>query len=305
MSKKILIIGMVIMLSFTVLSCTKKKEASDSNNDKVKVMVSIYPLKEFTEAIGKDKVEVKALVPEGSEPHDFDPKPKDLEALNKTEIFVYNGLGMEEWIDKVLGTIENKNSVNHVDNGIVRTEVVDSSLSVNTIKTDGKLDPHIWLSLKEAKIQALNIKNALVKVDAKNKDFYEGNYKEFTKSIDEVIEKNTSRFNNLNNKDFVTSHAAFGYLCRDFGLEQKSAQDVFGEGELTPQKLKEIVEFTKKYNIKTIFMENSDSAKVSETLAKEVGGKVQKIYTLENKEDNKNYIEAMKNNLDNIYESLK
>lgn len=293
MKKKSFIVLILLIVSFTLFACTNKKQ--NNSDEKISVMVTIYPLKEFAEAIGGNKTEVKVMVPEGSEPHDFEPKTKDLAELNTSKVFVYNGVGMEDWLDKVLGTIEDKEKI----------QVVDSSKDVDTIKTDGKLDPHIWLSLKESKIQALNIKNALVKVDEKNKDFYEDNYNKLAKNMDELLESNKKKFEGLKNKDFVTSHAAFGYLCRDFGLEQKSVEDVFGEGEPTPQKLKEIVEFSQKNNIKTIFMENAESTKLSETLAKEVGANVKKIYTIENKEDNKSYIEAMTANLDNIYESLK
>lgn len=293
MKKKSFIVLVLLIASFTLFACTNKKQ--NNSDEKIKVMVTIYPLKEFAEAIGGNKIEVKVMVPEGSEPHDFEPKTKDLAELNNSKIFVYNGLGMEDWLDKVLGTIEDKEKV----------QIADSSKDVDTIKTEGKLDPHIWLSLKEAKKQALNIKNALVKIDDKNKDFYEENYNKLAKDMDALLESNKKRFDGLKNKDFVTSHAAFGYLCRDFELEQKSVEDVFGEGEPTPQKLKEIVEFSQKNNIKTIFMENAESTKLSETLAKEVGANVKKIYTIESKEDNKSYIEAMTVNLDNIYDSLK
>lgn len=294
MKKKSFIVLILLIASFTLFACTNKKQ--NNSEGKISVMVTISPLKEFAEAIGGEKIVVEAMVPEGSEPHDFEPKPKDLAKLNSSNIFVYNGLGMEDWLDKVLETIEDKEKV----------QVVDSSKDVEIIKTEGKLDPHIWLSLKEAKTQALNIKNALVKVDEKNKEFYEKNYNKLAKDMDQLLESNNKRFGELKNKDFVTGHAAFGYLCRDFGLEQKSVENLLGEeGEPTPQQLKEIVEFSKKNNIKTIFMENAGSAKLSETLAKEVGANVKKIYTIESKEDNKSYIEAMTANLDNIYDSLK
>ncbi len=76
-------------------------------------------------------------------------------------------------------------------------------------------------------------------------------------------------------------------MCRDFGLKQNSVEDVFAGGEPTPQKLKELVELSKKNKIKVIFMEELASPRVSETLATEVGAKVQKIYTIESNEDNK------------------
>lgn len=288
------IFGLIaVSLSVGLIGCTKKTE--QKSDEKLKVTVSINPLKEFAQAIGGDKIDINMMVPEGMEPHDFEPKSKDLIELNKSQIFIYNGLGMEEWLDKVTDTIEDKDKI----------QLIDSSKGIEAINTAGKIDPHIWLSLKNAKIQSNNIKEAFVKADEKNKDYYEKNYKEFSEKLDNLYSENVSRFKELSNKDFVTGHEAFGYLCRDFGLTQKSVEDVFGEGEITPQKLKELVEFCKTNKVKTIFAEQLASPKVSETLANEVGANVQSIYTIESKEDNKDYYESMKANLDKIYNSLK
>ena len=293
--KRIATIVFAAVLSVSLMACTKKDDKSAKmTNEKVNVVVSFNPLKEFTEAIGGEKVDVKSLVPEGSEPHDFEPKTKDLTNLSKSDMFVYNGLGMEDWADKVIDSV--KNNVK---------EIVDASKGCNIIKTEGKIDPHIWLSLNEAKNECLNIKNSLIKLDEKNKDYYNKNYESYIKQLDDLYNQNKERFKELKVKDFVTGHEAFGYLCRDFELKQKSVEDVFGEGEVTPQKLKELTDYCKQYNIKTIFMESLASPKVSETLANEVGAKIEKIYTIESKEDNKSYIESMKYNLDKIYDSLK
>ncbi|GIM29183.1 ABC transporter substrate-binding protein [Clostridium polyendosporum] len=293
MIRKIITLMCSLTLLTGVVGCTKQDKEEESG--KIKIMVSINPLKEFAQAVGKELVEVDTLVPEGMEPHDFEPKSKDLVQLNKSDIFVYNGLGMEEWLDKVLSTIQDKD----------RIKIVDSSKGASTITTEGKIDPHLWLSLKQAKNQAANIKDALIKIDEKNKEQYEGNFNEFASRLDTLYYENEQRFNKLKNRDFVTGHEAFGYLCRDFNLTQKSVEDVFAEGEVTPQKFKDLVQFSKENKIETIFMEEFASPKVSETLAKEVGAKVEKIYTIESKEDGRDYVESMKYNLDVVYNSLK
>ncbi|MCM8711477.1 metal ABC transporter substrate-binding protein [Clostridium sp. SYSU_GA19001] len=270
----------------------------DENNSKVSVVVSFNPLREFVEAVGKDKISVKVMVPEGMEPHDFEPKPRDMESLSKAQVFIYNGLGMEAWAEKTLTAVDNKS-----------LEIVNASKNAEVIKNEevehGEYDPHIWLSLKEAKILAKNIKDALVKVDSANKAFYEENYNEFATKLDELYNEYKKKFETVSNKNFVTGHAAFAYLCRDFGLKQNSVEDVFAEGEPTPKKMKDLVDYSKNNNIKVIFMEELASPKVSETLAKEVGAKVEKIYTIESREDNKDYLESMKDNLEKIYNSLK
>jgi zinc transport system substrate-binding protein len=310
MFKKFAVTLAGLLLIGTLAGCTDKdnKVESSSESGKVQVVVSFNPLKEFAEAVGKEKVNVISIVPEGMEAHDFEPKAKDMEKISQAKIFVYNGLGMESWVEDSLQAVDNKNLI-----------VVDSSKSVNTIKNQeegeihededeeehGEFDPHIWLSLKEAKVQALNIKDALIKADETNKDFYEKNYEEFAGKLEELYSEYSQKFQGVENKNFVTGHAAFAYLCRDFGLEQNSVEDVFAEGEPTPKKLQELTEYCRKNNIKVVFMEELASPKVSETLANEVGAKVQSIYTIESKEEGKDYLQSMRENLENIYTSIK
>lgn len=313
MKKFLSLIILTLGVFFTFVACGDKTTKPEDESVKIRVGVTIYPLKYFTEVIGGDKVEAFSIIPDGSDAHNFDPKPMDLKDLNNTDIFVYNGLGMEEWIDSILNTLEGTD-VKKVEasNGIEALSAIeeDDHDHEHSEETDhehnhGGSDPHVWLSLTDAIVQAENIKNALVEVDQENKDYYEENYnnlvKEFTSLKDEYLVK----FNSISNKNFVTGHAAFGYLCRDFGLIQSSIADVFGEGELTPKDLEALMEYSKANNVKVIFSESTASEKEAETLAKEIGAKVEKIYALETQEDNMNYIEGMRYNLETIYNSLK
>lgn len=294
MKKKLVSFFLGITMAAFFVGCNDSKiSGKKEDSDKICVTVSIEPLREFTKIVGRDKVDVKTMVPNGTEPHDFEPKTKDLLALNKAKVFVYNGLGMEHWQDRVLNTIESKD-----------IKIVEASKGADILKEGDKIDPHLWLSLDGAKIEAKNIKDALVSVDSENKNYYEENFEKFSKELDSLKNEYKGKFNELSNKDFVTGHAAFGYLCREFGLKQVSVENLFGEGEITPQKMQEIVEFCKENNIKTIFMPELASEKISKTLANEVDGKIEKIYTLECNEDGISYIDAMKDNLSKIYNSL-
>ena len=122
-----------------------------------------------------------------------------------------------------------------------------------------------------------NIKDALVKADPANKDYYEKNYNDYVAKLDAMIKKYEDQLAKAPHKNFVTGHAAFAYLCRDFGLEQNSVEDVFAEGEPNAAQL----------------------------AANEVGAKVETIYTIESNEDNKTYLERMDENLTKIAASLK
>lgn len=310
MKKKLLGLTLILGIILSFSGCVNK--SNDDNGEKLRVGVTINPLKDFTEAIGGDKVEVFSIIPDGSDAHSFDPKPKDLKDLINTNMFVYNGLGMEEWIDSVLNTIEGKDiKVVEASNGIKPISISEEDHDHEEGEEDdhdhshGGDDPHMWLSLSDAAKEAENIKNALIEIDPENKDYYESNYEKLNKDFTTLQDEYKTKFQEITNKDFVTGHAAFAYLCRDFGLTQKSIADVFGEGELTPKNLEALINYCKENGVKVVFSESTASAKESETLAKEVGAKVEKIYSLETKEDNKSYLEGMKYNLETIYNSLK
>lgn len=296
MKKKIISGVLAVITSIMLIGCgtnSDTKTTNDEGNKKVNIMVSVYPLKEFADKIAGDKAEVSCMVPDNMEPHDYEPKTKDFEALIKSDAFIYNGLGLETWVDQVKSVIGDK-----------ELRIVDSSEGVEVRKEGDVIDPHSWLSLKEAEKQAENIKDTLVEIDEDNKAYYEENYDAFVGELESLYNEYKEKFDNLSTKDFVTGHAAFGYLCRDFGLQQKSVENLFAEGEPTPKQLEQLVTFCKENNIKTVFSESLASPKVSETLAKEVGAEVVPILTLESNEDDKSYVEAMRYNLEEIYKCL-
>ncbi|MDY4078189.1 MAG: zinc ABC transporter substrate-binding protein [Clostridium sp.] len=293
MKKFLLKASMVLLLPIMLIGCGSQENKSNEKNGKIEVTVSISPIKEFTELIGGDKIEITSLVPDNAEPHDIDLKPRDFEKLTKSKVFIYNGLGMEDWLDEVKEQISED-----------KIKYVDTSENGNVIKTDGKIDPHQWLSLKEAINQCNNIKIALTEIDPNNKDYYEENYEKVKKDFEELYNEYLPKFQSLEHKNFVTSHEAFGYLCRDFGLKQQALNDLFGEGELTAKKIEDLVKYCDDNGVSTIFSEEEDSQKEAQTLANEINGEVKPLYTLETKVEGKSYLEVMKINLEEIYESM-
>lgn len=304
MKRKLSMLLMTVLTGTLLFGCGKTEE-----NDKLKVSVTINPMAEIVQEIGKDKVEVNKIVPDGVEAHDFEPKPRDLEGLNKSQIFVYNGLDMEHWVEDVKSSINGDVLIVEAAKGIDTIKISEEDEEEHSEDDDhnheGGVDPHMWLSLKEMKKASENVLEALKTKDPENADYYQENYDSFVKNIDDLYNEYSEKFSTVENKNFVTGHAAFAYLCRDFGLKQESIAGVWGEGEVTPKKLEALANFCKQNNIKVIFTEANESARESETLAKEINSKVEKIYSLENKEDDKTYLEGMRYNLETIYNSLK
>ena len=277
------------------------ESTSSAEAEKIPVSVTFNAMKEFVEAVGKDRVEVATIIPDGTEPHDFEPKAQDLAALSNAKIFVYNGFGMEAGVDDAIKSANNSSLITvEASKGAEPIQNTEEE----EIEEHGQYDPHLWLSLKGAELEVKNIKEALVSADPSNKEFYETNCNDYVAQLEKLYTEYQGKFQSVKKKSFVTGHAAFGYLCRDFGLEQNSVEDVFAEGEPSAQQMTELVKYCKENQVTTIFAEEMASPEVSKTLADEVGAKVETIYTIEGGEDDKSYLERMEDNLSKIYDSL-
>jgi zinc transport system substrate-binding protein len=275
--------------------------SATSASGKLTVVASFDAIAEFARAVGGDKVEVITLTPAGMEPHEFEPKAQDMVTLSKAAVFVYNGLGMEAWADKAVAAASNKRLV--AVNASTGSSPI-SNTDPDEIREHGQYDPHLWLSLSGAALEAKNIAAALTKVDPKNSAYYSKNLDAFTKTLDELRAQYSAKYRSTKGRSFVTGHAAFAYFCRDFGLEQNSVEDVFAEGEPSAKGLAELVDYCRKKNIKTIFVEDMVSPAVSKTLASEVGAKVETIATCEGPEDGKTYLDRQRENLEKVYAAL-
>lgn len=292
---------MLLIAAMTLLVLAGCGTTADVPDDgKLKVAVTFDALKEFTQAVGGDKVDVYTLIPDGTEPHEFQPTTKTIKRLGQSQLFVYNGLGMEPWASKVVDAAKNTSlhTVN-ASQGITPIKLTDEEEAHD----HGDYDPHIWLSLINAQQEVRNIADALSEADSANKAYYQQNAENYTRQLQALQDEYAGKFAKAPRKDFVTGHAAFAYLCRDFGLTQQSVESVFSSGEPSARQLARLADYCRAHNEKTIFVEDMVSPETSETLAREVGARVETIHTIETSEDGKSYLDRMRDNLEKIYQS--
>jgi len=317
MRKTVFVILLLIFtLSITLLGCgTEEKGVNDT---RIKVYTTLSPFNEFAAQIGGEYVTAKNILPPGVSPHYFEPTVQDMEQLMNSDLFLYNGIGLEHWIENVLENLKGKKTLTvDVSKGIVAIEKKQvasgdhNSENNNATKDEHEhaIDPHTWLSPKNAQIQAENIKNALVKLDPNHQDYYENNYQELVKKLQELDNKFQTELKETKRKDFFVSHAAFGYLARDYNLVQNSLTGIIPQDEPTPLELKDIVKKAKELNIHYLLLDPQDKTKVAEVIAKEINADIKNIYTvgsltkeqIANKED---YFTLMEKNLEVLKQAL-
>ena len=320
--KMLCALAMTALVSATMLSgCTRaaapnpaaKADAMESKK-MLKVMASFYPMYDFAAKIGGDKAEVITMVPSGTEPHDWEPAAADIRNLEEADLFIYSGAGMEHWVDDVLASLDNKDLISveasegvalrdghrhsHEDEGAVEPE------------EEGQYDPHVWLSPLNAEKEMENIKNAYIKADPDNRDYYEANYELYASRFADLNQKFKDTLSSLPNKDIVVSHEAFGYLCDAYGLNQVGIEGLSPDSEPSPARMAEIIDFVRANHVRVIFFEELVSPKVAETIAKETGSSVQVLNPLEGLSDEElesgaDYFSVMEENLKRLEAALK
>ena len=296
-------------------------ESKDTDGQKLKVMASFYPMYDFAVKIGGDKAEVTNMVPAGTEPHDWEPAAADIKNLEEAALFVYSGGGMEHWVEDVLASLETKKLVSveasagvTLRSGHIHDEEEHKGAEEHTEEEEhghdhGQFDPHVWLSPVNAKKEMENIKNAYVKADPENKDYYEKNYQTYTAEFDKLDQEYKDTLSALPNKSIVVSHEAFGYLCDAYGLTQMGIEGLSPDSEPDPARMAEIIDFVKANHVKVIFFEELVSPKVAETIAAETGAQTRVLNPLEGLSDEElkngaDYFSVMEDNLKQLKAAL-
>ncbi|MBI5452877.1 zinc ABC transporter substrate-binding protein [Candidatus Gottesmanbacteria bacterium] len=278
---------------FLSTSIFKRSQTLQTDNTKLSTMASFYPLYYFASEIGGDKSQITNLTPSGVEPHDYDPTPQEIARIQKSNLLVVNGAGFEPWLDKI------KDDLNNV-------VVVDTSQGLNLQEgqIEGK-DPHIWLSPVLAKSQVDKILQGYIQVDPTNRAFYSANAQRLKEKLDELDMKFKQGLSSCSQKSFVTSHAAFWYLAREYNLTQVPISGLSPDEEPSPQRLAEIADFARKNGVKYIFFETLVNPRFSETIAQEMGAQtlvLNPIEGLSNEElkQGKDYLSVQEENLSNL-----
>ncbi|RLI08837.1 zinc ABC transporter substrate-binding protein [Candidatus Bathyarchaeota archaeon] len=250
---------------------------------RILVAVSIPPLAEFVKAVGGGRVEVLVMVPQGASPHTYEPTPGQLSKLGRADLYVMVGSGIEfelSWMDRF-------RDVNP------RMRVVNASMGLELLRDD----PHIWLSPRCAMVMVENIYSALVELDPEHEDYYAENRDRYLGLLRELDEEFSQLSSKARIRKILVYHPAWGYLCRDYGLEQLALER---EGkEPTPRWIEQLIEEARRSGIKVIFTSPQSGSRGVEAIAEELDAEIVEIDPLA-----EDYVDNMHRVLDALREAL-
>jgi zinc transport system substrate-binding protein len=265
---------MILTVVLVVLALTGTAEETDS--DTLVVAVTILPQAGFVEAIGGDKVEVLVMVPPGASPHIYEVTPDQMIKLSRAKMYVKVGLPVEfelAWMDKLIAAN-------------VSMRVVDCSEGIQVLEMDENhhdhdheqdhghtgLDPHIWLSVRNAAIMVQNIRAGLALIDPANEAYYEKNCADYLEQLEKLDSEITESLSEVENRRFIVFHPAWGYFARDYDLIQIAVEQDGKEPDVQYQV--RLIEEARERDIRVVFVSPQYSAKRAQVIAGAIGGRV-------------------------------
>jgi len=255
----------------------------------INAVVSILPVQTFLKAIGGEKVNITVMVQPGNSPHTYEPKPSQMIAISKANLYLAIDVEFEEvWLPK-FRTLNSKMNIVDIAEGVEKLAMQDakcdrdSHAEHDTHKHEGHDhkgdDPHIWTDPANVKMIAHNIFKALVDVDAKNETYYRQNLDTLLKEIDNTDKTIKNILSKLSNsRTFMVFHPSWGYFAKAYDLKQ-IAVEVEGKSP-KPRELVQLIKEAKKEKVRAIFTQPEFSDSAAKVIANELHIPVLKVSPL-------------------------
>lgn len=284
----IVIIAVIVLL--VILNINRNNKEVDDG--KIKIVTSFYPMYIIAENIteGAENIELvnMADINVGCL-HDYTLTTEDMKKVENADAFISNGLGMENFIDKILES-----------NSDMR--VIASSADITNLISDGdEVNRHIWTSIDNYIKQVENITEGLKETNSENAEVYENNAKAYIEKLKELKTDYSEELKELNGKKAVVLNEAFEYMGQELGLDMIVIKTDHEESTLSAEVLRNTIDRVKKENIEMIIIDKNDNKSNAETISNETGAKIYELNSgLTGSLDKDAYINSVKENMEAI-----
>lgn len=231
------------------------------------VVASFSILADVVKQIGGAQVVVKSLVPPNGDPHDFEPSPDDARALKEADIAFLSGEGLENWFQRLAKASGYKGKATTVSTGIDTISMEEDGTSVT--------DPHVWNSARNVIVWANNIEKALSAASPDDAPTFNDNAKNYVKELEELDSYTRVQIASTpkEKRKVLTSHDAFGYFNRAYGVSFLSPIGLSTESEASAGDVAQLIDQIKKEGVKVYFIENSNDPRLVQQIAAATGAR--------------------------------
>ncbi|MEV0845902.1 metal ABC transporter substrate-binding protein [Streptomyces sp. NPDC049954] len=299
-------------LSVTLLSACSSGD-SGSDDGKLDVTASFYPMAYLAEQIGGAHVDVTSLTKPGQEPHDLEISARQTSKVERSGLILYLK-GLQPSVDEVVAQSSVKNKVDAAT--LTRMEEHGDEVGGHAAAHDEHADhdheeagqdPHIWLDpVKYAEV-AKGVGKAMEKADPGHAAVYRKNTTALLGKLGKLDTAYAEGLKDTRTKVFITTHAAFGYLAERYGLTEEAISGLNPESEPSPARIKDLHAMAKADGVTTVFYETLVSDKTAKTVAGDSGLRTDVLDPLEgitDKSRGRDYLQVMESNLQALQKAL-
>ena len=308
-------LSLPLLLLLSATGCNQSNSPPQAQNaslqsQQLKVVATFLPMYWFTKAVAGDLAKVEVLVPPGTEVHEYQATPANVQAIAQANVLVKNGLGLEEFLE---GTVKNAQNA--------QIHEIDSSKGIETLEATSPVvkpggaaaqtaialsdrqggNPHVWLDPVRAKQQLANIRDGLIAADPENKATYQANAAAYIKQLEALDREFQQRLQKYSTYcTFVTFHDAYPYLANRYQLQQIAVVQI-PEDQLSPADVGSTISAVKKYKVKALFGEPGVDNKLLQGLSQDLNLTLRPLDSLESGPLNpQHYFTAMRTNLQSL-----
>lgn len=254
----------------------------------LRVVASFSILGDMVKEIGGERVSLTTIVGPNADAHSFEPTPKDAKALAQAQVLVINGLDFEGWLPRLVQASGFEGLQVLASQGVELRHLTDEERmhesqadkehdhEHDTEHGHGDVDPHAWQDLSNGMIYAKNIADGLSLADPKRRGYYQSRLQTYVaqmKTLDAEIKQGFAEIP-LSKRKVITSHDAFGYFARAYGIQFISVVGLSSDAQPSAKDVAAIISLAKKEQISGVFIENTTNSKLAKQIARETGAKV-------------------------------
>jgi len=286
------------------------KIRSEKDGKTIRIVCSTSIIRDCVQEIVGDSIEVKSLMGPGIDPHGYNPRPSDISLLNNATVVIYNGLHLEGKMVELFEGLGKRKTVLSVASGISRKDLIMTDASAGTV------DPHIWFDTESWLDGLAEVVNDLCRKYPEHAVKFRANFKSFSKKVNDqhLLLKQELLQVPAEQRVLITSHDAFHYFGRSFGVRVKALQGISTTQEPGVRDVVNLVTFIVDHKIKALFIEHSVSPKairtVMESCAKKghpvtIGGTLYSDALGDAKSPGGTYLAMLQHNVSTIIKGLK
>ncbi|HMO54232.1 MAG TPA: metal ABC transporter substrate-binding protein [Tepidiformaceae bacterium] len=269
-----------ILLPALLLTASIGACGGSDDDGRLRVVATTTQIGALAREVGGDRIQLAVLLQAGADAHDFEPSARDAVTLNQAGLVLMNGIGLDEWVERVIEGAGAAERIVVVTGGITLYESPrhDDDRASGDDHSHDDADPHVWHDPANVKVMVSNIVAALGTADPANASLYEANGAAYQQKLDEVDAEIRSLFAEIpeENRKLVTNHDAFGYFLRAYGLEFVGAV-IPGAGsgaQPSAQQLAALTDLIRSEGVKAIFAEAEVDPRVAQQLANDTGVRI-------------------------------